>query len=421
MSLAAHEKSESEEHAHVRVPRMEQERASDSPTLSAQSISGVSVSGLGSGALPLTGPVVKEKEPTSAELLADMAQPKVFQGPEVDLVKTISERLETAITALDQENPRAVRDTRKQENQERYFAALRAVDEEQDPDAKAAMKARATLAHRHGQAALPMEKYALDDALYIGSIVLTDIPATTEGEAALLERAELEFDPDQALNKAGSAVAVPKRAGVEREVVRLILQTMIKAGQFDYLRKSGFVGRDWKVIVEVHYYRSRSKKAANLHKDTLGQTLFVNLNYTNEGVAPGPEWIINPPLVGSHEEHIEEQLPGQFMADLETIRGSTPTPTMIETGDLPAYGVVSFVDEAIHHATPLLGHREVRGTSCGVGCRPTRTSRTTTRPPRRRSTAPSHSPGGRRTSGRRRRSRRGSTAPRPRRSCGRRS
>ena len=113
------------------------------------------------------------------------------------------------------------------------------------------------------------------------------------------------------------------------------------------------------MVIEVHYYRDRPKTSSNLHKDTLGQTMFVNLNYTNEKDLPGPEWVENPPLHETHEQLLEENLPPQFLKDLEPTR-DLGKPTLIKTGIVPPSGVVSFVDETIHHATPLLGHRDIK-------------------------------------------------------------
>jgi len=100
-----------------------------------------------------------------------------------------------------------------------------------------------------------------------------------------------------------------------------------------------------------------------MHKDTLGQTLFVNLNYTNEQEMSGPEFIVNPPLQAEHEQAIEENLPAEFMSDLKYVRGAVGQPKLIKAGTVAPHGFVSFVDEAIHHSTPLIGHREVSATN----------------------------------------------------------
>ena len=51
-------------------------------------------------------------------------------------------------------------------------------------------------------------------------------------------------------------------------------------------------------------------------------------------------------------------MPQKFREDLAATRG-LPTPTGFDTTTLPPHGVVAFVDEAVHHATPMLKHRTV--------------------------------------------------------------
>jgi hypothetical protein len=50
----------------------------------------------------------------------------------------------------------------------------------------------------------------------------------------------------------------------------------------------------------------------------------------------------------------------EFLRDLYAARKATPFQPIVRNKDLPPHAVVSFVDEAIHHATPLVGHRQVR-------------------------------------------------------------
>jgi hypothetical protein len=129
------------------------------------------------------------------------------------------------------------------------------------------------------------------------------------------------------------------------------------------LKRSGLTDSgEWKILVEVHYYYSRDKFTSYFHKDTLGQTLFVNLNYVTEREISGPEYILNPPLVEQHEEHLRGSLPLAFRQHLAEVRKGLNQPTKIEATTIPAHGVVSFVDELIHHMTPSDYHRTV---TCG--------------------------------------------------------
>lgn len=291
---------------------------------------------------------VKEKK-TSGEQLRDLARPKVFEGPQVDLQKQIVVALEKAIPLLDEqrEKPRKRVEAKLAKLEKTFDEGAQHSDEEW----KIYNAKRQELRKQ-----LPPEK---DQPLYyLGSIVLDRIPADPKLDQELIDEARLT-KTDNALGDSQDGTGLIEIAQIEGDVVRNTLETMIKAGQMDYLRASGFVGAKWKVVVEVHYYRRRSKQQANLHKDTLGQTMFVNLNYTNDVPLPGPEFVVNPPLHDTHEQKLRESMPDQFLQDLQGTR-DLPKPKVIETTIVPPNGVVAFVDETIHHATPLLGHREVR-------------------------------------------------------------
>lgn len=327
--------------------------------------SSVEVSGLGSGKLKDedTKPEKKRKKKkksklkeeqtdlTSGEILSDLARPRIFQGPEVDLQQKIVKRLEKAIPKLDPEA-----EATRNRLQEEIFAWDLEFNKVTEHTEKERNDHLQEFTRRNKM--LPTDTYD-QDLLYLGSIELTDLPTTKTDEESLFDEARLISSDDHALRGDQNGSLLPEVAGVQQAIVRNTLHTMIAAGQMDYLRASGFVGKGWKVVIEIHYYRSRAKTQANLHKDTLGQTMFVNLNYTNDKPMPGPEFVVNPPLVSTHEKKLEENMPEQFMEDLEQTRGMG-RPRTIETGIMPPYGVVSFVDETIHHATPLLGHREVR-------------------------------------------------------------
>ena len=153
------------------------------------------------------------------------------------------------------------------------------------------------------------------------------------------------------------------------------LKTMMDAEQFRYLLAAGLPNKDWKIFVEMHYYRARDKEMAGFHKDTRGQTLFVNLNYhiedqQQQGLATrGPEYVVNPSPSVTHDAQIygtagdasvpaNEQraatLPSKFTSDLTEVRKELGAPNVIKSaGTIQPYGYVAFVDEAIYHATPF--------------------------------------------------------------------
>ena len=176
----------------------------------------------------------------------------------------------------------------------------------------------------------------------------------------------LDADPRGA--KLGHRIGTDvKNAGLAPQVVENALKTMLDAEQFEYLRLAGLPNDDWKILVELHYIRARPKDMAGFHKDTQGQSLFVNLNYHVPGYKlRGPEYVLNPPRSKAHDELIygtpeqEGTLPEEFTNDLTKTREALGQPTRIESaGTVKEFGYVAFVDEAIHHATPWFGNRYV--------------------------------------------------------------
>jgi hypothetical protein len=207
--------------------------------------------------------------------------------------------------------------------------------------------------------------------LFVGAVELTAVPDAS-GETELLDHVELINLPSAGETKGGApahalatnrnAFPLVQSAGVERHLARYTLLTMMAAHQLEYLRKSGFVGKGWKVLVEIHYYRRRQDVGMDaLHKDTYGETLFVNLNYDTDVDIPGPEYVLNPAVVQEHEARIEELLPQKFLDDLRWVREQLGKPTEINIAAIKPHQFVAFVDEAIHHMSPQLGGRTVSG------------------------------------------------------------
>lgn len=198
-----------------------------------------------------------------------------------------------------------------------------------------------------------------------GGILIDELPDT---DRELVEEAELtalplikQGSPYRYISAGTVRAAKIKELGFDRLVVENTLKTMIDAKQIEYLRLAGLPNDEWKILVEVHYYRERDMTATGFHKDTLGQTLFVNLNYHMDKQVIGPEIVVNPPVSPEHEGQIKESLPKEFRKDLKKTRKKLGDPTEYGTGLVDAYGYVAFVDEAVHHATPYHGHRHVTG------------------------------------------------------------
>lgn len=260
-------------------------------------------------------PAVIQRNEKSTELLKEMAIPKTFAGPQVEVQKQIVEALEKELVGID-----------------------------------------------------PSEKLSYS-VTCLGGVVLNagkgdSLEALTENSELIDLPASGTKDPrSRAIGI--STYAMARKAGVEKKIILNTLATMNTAGQLDYLRESGLLASgEWEIVVEIHYYRERSTSQTKLHKDTLGQTLFVNLNYVNEAPIQGPEFILNPYLgeksMGrTYLDYMKEKLPEEFIKDVEEVKSYYGEPTEIGMSEIPAYGVVAFVDEAIHHKTPTMGHRTV--------------------------------------------------------------
>ena len=164
---------------------------------------------------------------------------------------------------------------------------------------------------------------------------------------------------------AGTAVvnkhyAVENNERLKSLIVRNTISTMISAGQIEYLRASGLTGGGYKIVIEIHYYANRASDQIGFHKDTKGQTLFVNLNYLHSDPLLGPEYIVNPARSEQHEAEIKKTLPRKFRKDLKEVRRGLADPTEIGVSIIEPGGFVAFVDELIHHTTPLYGGRRIR-------------------------------------------------------------
>jgi hypothetical protein len=192
----------------------------------------------------------------------------------------------------------------------------------------------------------------------LGGILIEEIP---EDDDQLIDEAQLVDLPTAGgFISAGSPRAAKiKQLGFDRLVIENTLRTMIAAKQIKYLRLAGLPNDQWKILVELHYYRERDMTATGFHKDTLGETLFVNLNYHMNKQVIGPEVVVNPPSSEEHDARTALTLPASFRADLEATRKALGDPDEYQTDLVDPYGYVAFVDEAVHHATPFYGHRNV--------------------------------------------------------------
>jgi hypothetical protein len=114
-------------------------------------------------------------------------------------------------------------------------------------------------------------------------------------------------------------------------------------------------------MIEVHYYYDRPQEGILLHKDTLGDTLFLTINYLSDQETAGPEFILNPDPVEAHTKYIAKRYPENILEDFCSARKGLPQPTNIGATKIPAKGVIALVDELNYHATPFIGRRTVSG------------------------------------------------------------
>lgn len=207
-------------------------------------------------------------------------------------------------------------------------------------------------------------------AINLGGILIEDWPPSYK---ELVEQAQLTAlpkivsgSPYRYISFGGlSRAAKVKELGFDRLLVENTLATMLDARQLEYLQLAGLPNDEWKILIELHYFRERDMSATGFHKDTLGQTIFVNLNYHmgealgKDEMLIGPEIVVNPPVSATHHAQTKASLPKEFRKDLKATRAKLDDPTTIDTQLVDPYGYVAFVDEAVHHATPLYGHRYV--------------------------------------------------------------
>jgi hypothetical protein len=132
------------------------------------------------------------------------------------------------------------------------------------------------------------------------------------------------------------------------------------SGQWDYLvcNCQALKNEGWQIFVDVDFYYQRPSDAIGFHKDTVGRTLFVNLNFNNTAEMLGPELVVNPLPIEAHLNYISDKLPNFFKDHLLALYKS-PQHSYIGATKVPPYGIVSFVDELVHHSTPYKEHRGI--------------------------------------------------------------
>lgn len=172
------------------------------------------------------------------------------------------------------------------------------------------------------------------------------------------------------------------RVALRRYLRRVLTNELAVAADLT-IRGKRLVTARYRAIVSVDYYSSRPLNSNNLHKDTAGCTLFVALHYVNRDRMLGPEYVNDRWRMGSDHNSLFPAAPGQakrykapwtrtkegvtgeyfwpkqLIEHLETARRSInkqPDDTL-QYETLAPYGLVSFVDELVYHATPFEKNR----------------------------------------------------------------
>jgi hypothetical protein len=307
-----------------------------------------------SAASPLRTPLALQRSPESEALMAKLAVPQTLQleGPEVtaqdDLVLALNREIDEAVRGAGTD----VAELKRQ------WDTLNA----KQPKDQATQKQMTDLNRQWGALEAMARNY--ENVTYIGAIILT-APIGDTGE--LIRSARLiDLPPvsakvtDVKHSLQFSTYHLVQKARLENHVILNTLTTMDKAKQLEYLRKAGLPDKKTAIVIEVHYYRSRGVGETKIHKDTRGETLFVNLNFPNKKRVLGPEYIINPASKEIYDQYVRSKLPEVFVNDLNAVKGTLPGQKYIHATVIPENGIVAFVDEAIHHKTPTPEHRTAR-------------------------------------------------------------
>jgi len=312
-----------------------------------------------------------QRNEESEEVLTDLATPQVREGPSIKVQKKLVTGLESNLAEIIES------DAEKQEADDAAMAKWREAHAAWEKGWKwfrGGEPQAPTPAFGNGRRRQVTEAEASE--FNLGGILIDSLPPYKkkdyEGFFQGLKRNVRLVHLDPSIRGArSSGTPLPELVnGLAPLVIENTLRTMIDASQFKYLRAAGLPNAQWKILVEVHYIRARPKDMAGFHKDTQGQTLFVNLNYhAGEHSLRGPEYVLNPPRSQKHDARIygtgenAATLPKQFTDDLSYARGQLGDPTEIRSsGTVQPYGYVAFVDEAIHHATPFFENRYVTPT-----------------------------------------------------------
>jgi hypothetical protein len=155
---------------------------------------------------------------------------------------------------------------------------------------------------------------------------------------------------------------------------------------------------NYRAVVHIDYYASREVTTVALHKDTIGNSLFVALHYLNGNEMMGPEYIddpgpIAPQVVEGTQGYYRDEV---YLRHVQKFRRGAPWAAIDKSSNyvwpvplldalqlarvgrglsgfvqgyktLPPNGLITFIDELVFHTTPFMDMREA-----GLDTQPTR-------------------------------------------------
>jgi hypothetical protein len=145
-------------------------------------------------------------------------------------------------------------------------------------------------------------------------------------------------------------------AGVFDRIQANVYATLLASGQGQWIAANWeSIRHTHDIFIDVDYYPDRMPDlGGGLHKDSVGETLFVNLTYNNEEEGTSPEYVVD----NNYQAEFEGRMPVAANALIASARrGNRNDDGSIHGVNLPPRGRVSFIDPAVWHATPLYDHR----------------------------------------------------------------
>lgn len=218
-----------------------------------------------------------------------------------------------------------------------------------------------------------------DKPIYIGYDTTNDPrPDDGGGKYGLYENGQQTFQYDRIANR---PLVLEANVSIRKKIVDYLKQIIGTELRSEAEMIVDATPEGYRAIVSLDYYSNRPTNTNKLHKDTVGNTLFVALHYLNPEAMLGPEYIYDKwpipaekgqewfdiktadrrahaPWQKDSKNQSRTYWPASLLQDLELAREKLVEPVgQLHHVNLNANGMVSFVDELIYHATPFRGQR----------------------------------------------------------------